>query len=119
MKVTFPYMGTTVVYKKLLEMLGHDVILPPKPTRKTIDIGVKYSPEFACFPLKVIMGSYFEAIQEGAEVIVTSGGNGPCREGFMREYIKEYSNLKGMIQTLLFLILCSGIHKHFIEILRD
>ncbi|RQD69738.1 MAG: hypothetical protein D5S00_05745 [Tindallia sp. MSAO_Bac2] len=82
MKVTFPYMGTTVVYKKLLEMLGHDVILPPKPTRKTIDIGVKYSPEFACFPLKVIMGSYFEAIQKGAEVIVTSGGNGPCRAGF-------------------------------------
>ncbi len=82
MKVTFPYMGTTVVYKKLLEMLGHDVILPPKPTRTTINLGVKYSPEFACFPLKVIMGSYFEAIQKGAEVIVTSGGNGPCRAGF-------------------------------------
>ena len=82
MKVSFPYMGTTVVYKKLLEMLGHEVIMPPKPTRHTINLGVKYSPEFACFPLKVIMGSYFEAIQRGAEVIVTSGGHGPCRAGF-------------------------------------
>ena len=82
MKVSFPYMGTTVVYKKLLEMLGHEVIMPPKPTRHTIDLGVKYSPEFACFPLKVIMGSYFEAVQRGAEVIVTSGGHGPCRAGF-------------------------------------
>lgn len=82
MKVTFPYMGTTVVYKKLLEMLGHEVILPPKPTQSTINLGVKYSPEFACFPLKVIMGSYFEAIEKGAEVVVTSGGNGPCRAGF-------------------------------------
>ncbi|SMP41362.1 2-hydroxyacyl-CoA dehydratase [Anoxynatronum buryatiense] len=82
MKVSFPYMGTTVVYKKLLEMLGHEVIMPPKPTQHTINLGVKYSPEFACFPLKVIMGSYFEAIQRGAEVIVTSGGHGPCRAGF-------------------------------------
>ena len=82
MKVSFPYMGTTVVYKKLLEMLGHEVIMPPKPTRHTINLGVKYSPEFACFPLKVIMGSYFEAIERGAEVIVTSGGHGPCRAGF-------------------------------------
>ncbi|AKL94246.1 hypothetical protein CACET_c07360 [Clostridium aceticum] len=82
MKVSFPYMGTTVVYKKLLELLGHEVIMPPKPSQKTINLGVKYSPEFACFPLKVIMGSYIEAIEKGAEVIITSGGHGPCRAGF-------------------------------------
>ncbi|SFI14264.1 Predicted nucleotide-binding protein, sugar kinase/HSP70/actin superfamily [Tindallia magadiensis] len=95
MKVTFPYMGTTVVYKKLLEMLGHDVIMAPKPTRKTINIGVKYSPEFACFPLKVIMGSYFEAIQKGAEVIVTSGGNGPCRAGFYEKVHQKILESEG------------------------
>ncbi len=82
MKVTFPYMGNTVTYKKILELLGHEVIDPPKPTRKTIDLGVKHSPEFACYPLKVIMGTYFEAVEKGAEVVVTSGGNGPCRAGF-------------------------------------
>ncbi|SNS07754.1 Predicted nucleotide-binding protein, sugar kinase/HSP70/actin superfamily [Anaerovirgula multivorans] len=82
MKVSFPYMGTTVVYKKLLELLGHEVIMPPKPSQRTINLGVKYSPEFACFPLKVIMGSYMEAVEKGTEVIVTSGGHGPCRAGF-------------------------------------
>ncbi len=85
MKVTFPYMGTTVIYKKLLELLGHDVIEPPIPSQRTIDLGVKNSPEFACYPLKVILGSYIEAIDLGATTIVTSGGHGPCRAGFYGE----------------------------------
>ena len=82
MKITFPYMGTTLAYKKFLDLLGHETISPPKPNQRTFDLGVKYSPEFACFPLKVITGSYLEAVEQGAEVIVTSGGHGPCRAGF-------------------------------------
>ena len=85
MKISFPYMGTTAIYKKLLQLLGHDVVEPPMPSQRTIDLGVKYSPEFACFPLKVIMGSYIEAIERGADTIVTSGGHGPCRAGFYGE----------------------------------
>lgn len=85
MKITFPHMSPVTVYKKMLEMLGHEVIIPPTPTQKTIDLGVKYSPEFACFPLKVILGSYIEAINSGAEYILTSGGNGPCRAGYYGE----------------------------------
>lgn len=94
MKVSFPYMGTTVIYKKLLELLGHEVIEPPVPSQKTIDLGVKNSPEFACYPLKVIMGSYIEAIELGATTIVTSGGHGPCRAGFYGE--THYRILKNM-----------------------
>jgi predicted nucleotide-binding protein (sugar kinase/HSP70/actin superfamily) len=78
-------MGTTVLYKKLLDLLGHEVIMPPRPTRKTFDLGVKYSPEFACYPLKVITGTYIEALNKGAEFLVTSGGHGPCRAGFYHE----------------------------------
>ncbi|KAB3535327.1 hypothetical protein F8154_06975 [Alkaliphilus pronyensis] len=85
MRVSFPYMGTTVVYKKLLELLGHEVIMPPKPSQHTINLGVKYSPEFACFPMKVITGSYLQAAELGAEVIITSGGHGPCRAGFYEQ----------------------------------
>lgn len=85
MTVSFPCMGTTVIYKKLLQLLGHEVIEPPAPSQRTIDLGVKYSPEFACFPLKVIMGSYIEAIELGAKTIITSGGHGPCRAGFYGE----------------------------------
>lgn len=95
MKVTFPYMGTVIIYKKLLELLDHEVIVPPRPSQKTLDLGVKYSPEFACFPFKAIMGSYIEACEMGAEVIVTSGGHGPCRAGFYSEIHERVLNELG------------------------
>jgi predicted nucleotide-binding protein (sugar kinase/HSP70/actin superfamily) len=85
MKITFPYMGSTIIYNKIFELLGYDVIEPPRPNQHTINLGVKYSPEFACFPYKVILGSYIEALELGADTIVTSGGNGPCRAGFYNE----------------------------------
>jgi predicted nucleotide-binding protein (sugar kinase/HSP70/actin superfamily) len=85
MKITFPHMGSTLVYHKLFQLLGHETVRPPRPTRRTIDLGVKYSPEFACFPYKVILGSYLEALEMGADTIVTSGGSGPCRAGFYGE----------------------------------
>ncbi len=79
MKFTFPYMGPVLIYKKLLERLGHEVIVPPRPSQRTIELGAKYSPEFICFPFKIILGSYLEALEMGAEVIVTTGFIGACR----------------------------------------
>lgn len=81
MKVSFPHMGCVTGYKLLLEKLGHQVIMPQKPTQRTMELGVKYSPEFICFPFKVMMGTYIECAEAGAELIITSGGCGPCRAG--------------------------------------
>lgn len=81
-KVTFPYMGTSpIAVKHLLKGLGHEPIVPPKPSKRTLNLGVKYSPEFACLPYKIVMGSYVEALEMGADAIITSGGVGPCRAG--------------------------------------
>ena len=90
MKVTFPWLGPVPAYQALFEKLGHQVIPPPKPTERTVSLGVKYSPEFICFPFKIILGSYLEAIEQGAELIVTSGGIGACRAvyyGYLSEKI--------------------------------
>lgn len=81
MKVSFPHMGCVTGYKRLMEKLGHEVIMPEKPSQKTMELGVKYSPEFICFPFKVMTGTYIECAQRGAQLIVSSGGNGPCRAG--------------------------------------
>ncbi len=103
MKISFPYMGTTLVYKKLVELLGHEAVAPPKPSQRTIDLGVKHSPEFACFPMKVIMGSYVEALEKGAEVIITSGGHGPCRAGFYGEmHQRILENIGYKVEVLVF-----------------
>lgn len=81
MRISFPYMGCVTAYRRIFELLGHEVVMPAKPTKGTIDLGVKQSPEFICFPFKVMMGTYIECAVNGAEVIVTSGGDGPCRAG--------------------------------------
>ncbi|MFA5859435.1 MAG: hypothetical protein WC955_10260 [Elusimicrobiota bacterium] len=89
MKITFPYMGNIVIVKKILDMLGHDTLLPPIPSQRTIELGSRYSPEFACFPFKVIMGTYIETIEQGAGAIITTGGCGPCRAGYYGEVHKK------------------------------
>lgn len=83
MRITFPYMGYShLVFKQLLSELGHEPIVPPNPTKRTLDYGTHHSPEFACIPFKVLLGSYLEAIELGAEAVVTTGGVGPCRAGY-------------------------------------
>ena len=85
MKVSFPNMGQITAYKKLLEYLGHEVVMPERPTQRTFDLGVLHSPEFICYPAKVMAGTYIEACEKGAEVIISSGGSGPCRAGMYCE----------------------------------
>ncbi|MBM7855466.1 putative nucleotide-binding protein (sugar kinase/HSP70/actin superfamily) [Desulfohalotomaculum tongense] len=81
-KVTFPHMGHSyIAFKMLMEDMGNEVILPPRPSKKTLDLGVKYAPEFACLPYKILLGTYLETAAKGMDTIVTSGGSGPCRAG--------------------------------------
>ncbi len=89
MKVSFPYMGCVTGYEKIMELLGHEVIPPHKPTQRTVDLGVLNSPEFICFPFKIMMGTYIEACEQGAELIISSGGSGPCRAGLYGEVHKK------------------------------
>jgi len=116
MRVTFPHMSPVIVYKKLVELLGHTPVVPPVPTQKTIDLGVKYSPEFACFPLKVIMGSYIETLQNNdVDFILTSGGNGPCRAGYYGELHQKILDNLGMdIEVVIF----DSIFKNFKDFIR-
>jgi predicted nucleotide-binding protein (sugar kinase/HSP70/actin superfamily) len=90
MKISFPYMGTShIAISYLLSELGHEVIYPPAPTKKTLSLGVQYAPEFACLPFKILLGTYLEAVEAGADSLVTSGGFGPCRAGYYGELHKR------------------------------
>lgn len=89
-KVTFPHMGEmAIVVKAFFQELGFEVIVPPNISRKTLDFGVKYSPEFACLPFKINLGNFIEALDEGANIIVMGGGCGPCRFGYYAEVQQE------------------------------
>jgi len=70
-----------IVVKTVLEDLGIEVVVPPRPNRESLEVGVRHSPEFACFPLKLNIGDFVAALAKGADTIVMAGGIGPCRFG--------------------------------------
>lgn len=83
MRVAFPHMGGLhIPLKALLQRMGHEVVTTPVPNRNTVELGVKYAPEFACFPLKGVLGDFITACELGAEALVILGGQGPCRFGW-------------------------------------
>lgn len=85
MVVTFPQMGTLeVVLRSLLTGFGLRVLAPPV-TKMTLEIGAAHSPETACLPFKISLGSFIQALNQGADTILTCGGCGPCRLGYYAE----------------------------------
>ncbi|MBW2040383.1 MAG: hypothetical protein JRI46_12490 [Deltaproteobacteria bacterium] len=82
MRVTFPRLGTMHIFcKAIAETAGIPYLVPPKTSRKTLDLGVKNSNECICLPFKVILGNFIEALQMGADTIVMVGSGPPCRLG--------------------------------------
>jgi predicted nucleotide-binding protein (sugar kinase/HSP70/actin superfamily) len=86
MKLTFPHMGNAqIIVGDLLDRLGIDYIIPPPTTSMTLELGVRYAPEMACYPLKVTLGNFIEGIKAGADAGIMVGGVGPCRFGYYAE----------------------------------
>ena len=71
-----------VAFKTLFTALDIDVVLPDPTNREAVKIGVKYSPEFVCFPFKATIGDFKNALDKGADILVMAIDCGPCRFGF-------------------------------------
>ena len=83
MKLSVPYLGMLhKAFGPVLRNAGVEIVLPPRPTKKTLDLGTKHAPEFACLPFKITLGSMIEALELGADSIFMPGGWGPCRFGY-------------------------------------
>lgn len=90
MRVTFPHMGNLwICLSAMLQYLGVDIVIPPPSTKKTLNLGSKYSPEFACMPFKLNLGNFMEASDLGADTILMAGGCGPCRFGYYAQVEHE------------------------------
>jgi len=89
-KITFPHMGDMhIAVKAMLAGLKLDVVPPPPITKRTFELGIKNSPEFACMPLKINLGNFIEALENGADTIVMAGGWGPCRFGYYAQVERD------------------------------
>ena len=74
-------------YYLISKTLNVEIIKTPFITFKTIEIGNKYSPEFICTPFKYTLGSFIEALDMGANVLIQFGGG--CRYGYYSELQKQ------------------------------
>lgn len=90
MRLATPHMGDLYdLLSDLFGRLGVDYHETPRTTERTVNLGVKYSPEFACLPLKITVGNFVEALETGADTLLMIGGIGPCRFGYYAEIQKR------------------------------
>lgn len=84
-KVSFPMAARyNYVVRYFIETgLEEKCIMQPRMTRKTMDLGCKYSPDFVCTPFKSSLGSMIEALEAGADTLVMTMGL--CRLGYYGE----------------------------------
>ncbi len=88
--------------KALFERLNIDYVIPPLYNRRSLSLGVKYSPEGLCIPFKLTLGNLIEAAELGADTLLMANGTGICRLGYyakLQEQILHdlgYNNAKIM-----------------------
>ena len=90
MILTFPHMGhLDLILKPIFTSLGVSVQVPPPVTKRTLALGVRHSPETVCLPFKIMLGNFIEALEQGADTLLTCGGTGPCRLGMYAQVQQE------------------------------
>ena len=84
-KISFPHLGDYYVPIKyfICHLCDIDVMESPKITKKTIDLGSKYSPSDVCVPFKYNLGNFIEALDDGATILFQAGGG--CRYRYYAE----------------------------------
>ena len=87
--VSFPHLSNyDVPIKYLIEKLTDAKVIPsPSITKKTIELGSKYSPDYVCMPFKYTLGNYIESLDNGANILIQAGGG--CRFGYYFELQKK------------------------------
>lgn len=83
--ISFPMIaGYEVAIRYLMEQgLDTQFVMPPQMTRRTLELGDRYSPDFVCTPFKSTLGSMIEALEGGADTLVMT--HGLCRLGYYGE----------------------------------
>ena len=84
-KIAFPRIARyNSAIKYIIENgLEQKCILQPEMTRRTLDLGSRYSPDSVCAPFKSSLGSMIEALDAGADTLVMTFGL--CRLGYYGE----------------------------------
>ena len=106
--ISFPHMGDYYIPISYLiyNITKCKVQIPPPITKKTIELGSSYSPDYVCVPFKYNLGNYIEALNNGANILLQAGGG--CRYGYYAELQEQI--LKDLNYKFNFVNLIEGNH---------
>ncbi len=94
MRVGMPHFGNVYIPVRAMgQKLGatdKELIIPPATSQRTLNLGVKYSPQEACLPFKLTLGNLIEACELGADTLLQGRGTGICRLGY---YAKDQEQI--------------------------
>ncbi|MHB8781600.1 MAG: hypothetical protein ACYC55_09485 [Candidatus Geothermincolia bacterium] len=83
MKIAFPHMGRAAIpLKGLVDRLGLEPVIPEKPHRHSLELGIRHAPEFVCLPFKSTLGDFIDALERGADTLAMVCGMWACRFGY-------------------------------------
>ncbi len=129
-KVAFPHMGNVyIAWASALKKLGVEPFVPPYSSKRTLELGTKYSPDSICLPYKLILGNFMQAIEKDVDYVAMISSPGICRLGeygqSIRNILKDlgyeskyielqlYDGFKGMYK---FLTELTGVHNPIVII---
>jgi len=76
MKVGYFSLGNThIAMRGLFRDFGIEIVEPCKITKEIYEYGIRHSPENACYPFKIALGQYKDALDRGADTIFFSDSN--------------------------------------------
>ncbi len=83
--ISFPHLGDYFIPIKYLltKLTNLEVKEAPPITKKTLELGNKYSPTDVCIPFKYNLGNFIESLESGANILVQAGGG--CRYRYYAE----------------------------------
>lgn len=111
-RVSFPHLGnySYPIYnmlEKLVDKDTTDILVAPKMSTKTIELGAISSPDFVCLPFKYNMGNFIEALNNGANFLIQAGGG--CRYGYYGEVQEQILKDMGYEFTYINLLDPDGV----------
>ncbi|MBQ9245207.1 CoA protein activase [bacterium] len=89
-KVAFPHMGNVyIAWAVALKKLGVEPLIPPKTSKKTLELATVHSPDSICLPYKLVLGNFLQALENGADYVAMISSPGICRLGEYGQSIKN------------------------------
>ena len=87
--ISFPHLGDYYIPIKIFleKTTNLKVKEAPPITKKTLELGNKYSPSTVCIPFKYNLGNFIESLNNGANILFTAGGG--CRYRYYAEVTEK------------------------------